>query len=43
MTLGSIAGAVLGGLLLGPVPAGVLVPALALLLVLSAVKVWQHR
>ncbi|WP_238005574.1 sulfite exporter TauE/SafE family protein [Dactylosporangium sp. AC04546] len=39
---GSIAGAVLGGLLLDAVPAAVLVPGLAALLALSAVKVWRH-
>lgn len=43
MTLGSIAGTVLGGLLLGVVPEVVLVPALSLLLLLSALKVWRHR
>jgi uncharacterized membrane protein YfcA len=43
MTAGSVTGSVLGGLLLGVVPEPVLVPVLALLLVLSAGKVWQHR
>jgi uncharacterized membrane protein YfcA len=43
MTAGSITGTVLGGLLLGVVPELVLVPGLALLLVVSAVKVWRHR
>jgi uncharacterized membrane protein YfcA len=43
MTAGSIAGTVLGGLLLGVVPSVVLVPVLALLLVVSAGKVWGHR
>jgi len=43
MTVGSVAGTVLGGLLLGVVPGVVLVPGLALLLLLSARKVWQHR
>jgi uncharacterized membrane protein YfcA len=42
MTAGSIGGTLAGGLLLGVVPAMVLVPALVLLLLLSAVKVWQH-
>lgn len=42
MAAGSVAGTVVGGLLLGVVPDAVLVPALALLLVLSSVKVWQH-
>lgn len=42
MALGSVAGTVVGGLLLGVVPAAVLVPALALLLVVSAVKTWRH-
>ena len=39
---GSVTGTVLGSLLLGVVPDTVLVPALALLLVLSSVKVWRH-
>ena len=43
MTTGSVAGTVLGGLLLGVVPSAVLIPLLALLLVLSSVKVWGHR
>lgn len=42
MTLGSIAGAVAGGLLLGVVPDAVLIPLLAVLLLVSAVKVWRH-
>ena len=43
MALGSILGTFLGGLLLGVVPAGIIVPLLAAILVLSAMKVWQHR
>lgn len=42
MVAGSIAGTVLGGLLLGVVSSAVLIPILAALLVLSAVKVWRH-
>lgn len=42
MSLGSIVGAILGGLILGVVPNSVLIPALAVLLVLSSIKVWQH-
>jgi uncharacterized protein len=42
MTAGSVAGTVLGALLLGVVPDLVLVPALALILLVSAVKVWRH-
>lgn len=42
LAAGSVTGAVLGGLFLGVVPDAVLVPGLALLLVLSSVKVWQH-
>lgn len=42
VTFGSVAGTI-GGLLLGVVPDNVLVPGLALLLVISAAKVWQHR
>lgn len=43
MAIGSIAGAFLGGQLLGLVPDIVLLPALALILLVSAVKVWRHR
>ncbi|TZG34097.1 sulfite exporter TauE/SafE family protein [Agrobacterium sp. B1(2019)] len=42
MAVGSIIGAVVGGQLLGIVPNAVLLPALALILVISAVKVWRH-
>ncbi|MFD1931826.1 MULTISPECIES: TSUP family transporter [Nonomuraea] len=43
MTAGSIAGALLGGLLLGVIPDLVLIPALAVVLLISAVKVARHR
>lgn len=43
MAAGSILGAWLGGQLLGIVPNAVLLPSLALILVLSAMKVWRHR
>lgn len=42
MATGSIVGALLGGLLLGVVPDLVLVPALAVVLLVSAVKVARH-
>ena len=42
MTIGSITGTLLGGLLLGVVPTLVLIPLLVLLLLLSAIKVWRH-
>lgn len=42
MALGSIVGVIVGGMLLGAVPAVVLVPLLAALLLFSAVKVWHH-
>jgi uncharacterized protein len=42
MAAGSIVGAFIGGQLLGWVPNSVLLPLLAALLVLSAVKVWRH-
>lgn len=42
MTLGSITGTVIGGLLLGVVPNMVLIPLLVLLLLLSSNKVWNH-
>ena len=43
MTLGSITGTVIGGLLLGVVPSLVLIPLLVLLLLLSSIKVWIHE
>lgn len=42
MAAGSIAGTFLGGLLLGIVPSGLLLPTLALILLVSAVKVLRH-
>jgi uncharacterized membrane protein YfcA len=43
MALGSIAGAAIGGQLLGVIPNHVLLPVLAAILVISAVKVWRHK
>jgi uncharacterized protein len=43
MAIGSIVGSFIGGQLLGIVPTPVLLPLLALILVLSAVKVWRHQ
>ena len=43
MAAGSIAGSLIGALLLGIVPGFVLLPALAAILLLSAVKVWRHK
>lgn len=43
MAVGSVVGAAVGGQLLGVVPDGVLLPALAAILVISAVKVWRHK
>lgn len=42
MAAGSILGAFIGGQLLGIVPSAVLLPGLALILVISAIKVWRH-
>jgi uncharacterized membrane protein YfcA len=42
MAAGSIAGSFIGATLLGIVPANVLLPALAVILLLSAMKVWRH-
>ncbi len=42
MAIGSIAGSFVGALLLGIVPAFVLLPALAAILLISAVEVWRH-
>jgi len=39
----SIVGTVIGGLLLGIVANAVLLPALAIILVICAVKVWRHE
>jgi uncharacterized protein len=43
MAAGSIVGTFIGGLLLGIVPNGVLLPLLAALLVISAFKVWRNE
>ena len=43
MAAGSIIGSFIGGLLLGLVPSPVLLPLLAVILVLSAIKVWRHK
>jgi uncharacterized membrane protein YfcA len=42
MAAGSIVGAFLGSKLLGVIPAAWLIPALCLILMISAVKVWRH-
>lgn len=42
MTIGSITGTLLGALLLGVIPNLILIPVLALLLLLSAGKLWRH-
>lgn len=42
MALGSLLGTFLGGQLLGVVPASVLFPMLAAILLLSAIKLWHH-
>ena len=43
MAVGSVAGSFIGGRLLGIIPTPVLLPLLAVILVLSAVKVWRHK
>lgn len=43
MAVGSIAGSALGGVLVGSVPSGLLLPAIALILLISAVGLWPHR
>jgi uncharacterized membrane protein YfcA len=43
MALGSMAGTLIGGLLIGRFPAAILYPLLALILILSGIKVWRHR
>lgn len=42
MAVGSIAGTFIGGQLLGVVPSAVLLPLLAVILLISAYKVWRH-
>lgn len=42
MAIGSMVGTFIGGQLLGVIPTSVLLPILALILVISAVKVWRH-
>jgi uncharacterized membrane protein YfcA len=43
MAAGSVGGVVVGGLLLNVVPGLEIVPLLAVLLLASAIKVWQHE
>lgn len=43
MAGGSIAGTIVGGLLLGVVPSAALIPILTALMLISAFKVWRHR
>lgn len=43
MAAGSIVGTFIGGQMLGIVPNAVLLPALAVILLLSAIKVWRHK
>ena len=43
MAVGSIVGSLIGALLLGIVPGFVLLPVLAAILLVSAVKVWRHK
>lgn len=43
MAAGSMAGSFMGGGLVGLVPSTVLLPLLAVILLLSALKVWRHR
>jgi uncharacterized membrane protein YfcA len=42
MAVGSIGGAFIGAQLLGVVPSFVLLPALAVILLVSSIKVWRH-
>jgi len=43
MAVGSIVGSFIGAKLLGIVPGALLLPALAVILLISAVKVWRHK
>jgi uncharacterized protein len=42
MAAGSIAGTIVGGLMLGVVSEGIRLPVLVALLLASAVRVWRH-
>jgi uncharacterized membrane protein YfcA len=42
MALGSIIGTLIGGRLLGIVPSAILLPLLAAVLIISALKIWRH-
>lgn len=43
MAIGSVVGSFIGARLLGIVPAAILLPALAVILIVSSVKLWLHR
>jgi uncharacterized membrane protein YfcA len=43
MVVGSMIGTFIGGLLLGIAPSSILLPGLAAILIISAVKVWRHQ
>jgi uncharacterized membrane protein YfcA len=43
MAGGSIAGSIVGGALVGVVPSRILLPALSLILLISAFRLWRHR
>lgn len=43
MAVGSFVGTLVSGVLVGVIPDAVLIPALAVLLIASAVKVWRHE
>ena len=43
MAAGSIAGTIIGGLLVGVIPGAVIIPALGVILMGSAVQVWRHQ
>ena len=43
MAVGSVVGTLIGGMLLGIVPEHVLLPILALILLISSIKVWNHK
>jgi uncharacterized protein len=43
MAVGSVTGALFGGLLLGVVPGSMVLPLLALILIASALKLWRHN
>jgi uncharacterized membrane protein YfcA len=43
MAVGSVVGGFIGAQLLGIIPSAILLPALAVILLISSVRLWMHR